>query len=94
MNLECDVLRSSKKENLYLYVKREQGLEDVPETLRQQFGKPVLAMTLELTPERRLARADVLKVMEAIQSQGYYLQVPPPAGGEMLNIANNNSKLY
>lgn len=94
MTLECDVLRSSKKEDLYLYVRKEQGLEEVPESLRQQFGKPVLAMTLELTPERRLARANVLNVMEALQTQGYYLQVPPLAGGEMLNIANNNSKLY
>lgn len=94
MNLVCDVLRSSKKENLYLYVRQEQGLEEVPESLRQQFGKPVLAMTLDLTPERKLARADVLKVMEALQTQGYYLQVPPSVGGEMLDIANNNSKLY
>lgn len=94
MKLDCEVYRSSKKEGLYLYVINERGLDDIPETLRQQFGRPELAMTLELGRTRRLARADVLKVMEALQTQGYYLQVPPTPGSEMTSIANNNSKLY
>ncbi len=94
MKLDCEVYRSPRKEGLYLYVINERALEDIPETLRQQFGTPELAMTLELAPTRKLARADVLKVMEALQTQGYYLQVPPMPGSEMVSIANKNSKLY
>lgn len=73
----CAVYRSPKKEGMYLYVDHQQDLADVPEALLQQFGKPERAMTLVLHPERKLARADVAKVMAAIADQGYYLQLPP-----------------
>ena len=33
---------------------------------------------LILSPERPLSRADVNKVMAAVQQQGFYLQMPPP----------------
>ncbi|MNY74565.1 Protein YcgL [compost metagenome] len=31
-----------------------------------------------LTPERKLAREDAVKVLENIEKQGYHLQMPPP----------------
>ena len=46
------VFRSPKKEGMYLYVEKQEGLDRVPESLQQQFGKAELAMPLVLTPER------------------------------------------
>ncbi len=62
---------------MYLYVDREAGLEEVPEALLGQFGEPQSVMTLVLTPERKLARADVAEVLARIEEDGFYLQMPP-----------------
>lgn len=71
------IYRSPREEGLYLYVDKTENLSRVPETLLKQFGKPELAMTMLLDGKRKLARADVNKVLEAIQEQGFYLQLPP-----------------
>lgn len=79
MKYLCEIFRSSRKEEMYLYVDRARGLEDVPEALMKQFGEPESVMTVVLTPDRKLARADVGEVMAAIKEQGFYLQMPPTA---------------
>jgi len=75
--LLCDVYRSPRREGMYLYVPRAQGLRDVPDALRARFGEPVLALSLMLGPDRRLARADAEEVLQALAHQGWYLQLPP-----------------
>jgi uncharacterized protein YcgL (UPF0745 family) len=79
MKFLCEIFRSSRKEEMYLYVDRARGLEDVPEVLLQQFGEPESVMTIVLTPERKLARVKVGEVLAAIEKQGFYLQMPPTA---------------
>lgn len=73
----CSIFRGSKREGMYLYVRKDTDLETLPEGLLQQFGNLTLAMTLVLTESRQLARADVKKVMSMIVEQGFYLQMPP-----------------
>lgn len=75
--LPCAVYRSPKKEGMFLFVPQEEPFERVPPVLLQTFGIPGHVMDLELTAERRLARADVAEVMLAIRENGYYLQMPP-----------------
>ncbi|MFD1215538.1 YcgL domain-containing protein [Microbulbifer celer] len=93
MKVVSDIYRSPKDEELYLYVDKQQGMEKVPEKLRALFGKPVHVTTMLLTAERKLARADVDRVMQALQEQGYYLQMPPVVDDEMRAIAVQNTKL-
>jgi len=52
-------------------------VEDVPDALLARFGELAPVMTVLLTPERKLARADVAVVLASIQDQGFYLQMPP-----------------
>lgn len=73
----CAVYRSSRSEGMYLYVDHKEDLSRVPEDLLARFGKPERSMTLVLSAERKLARADVAKVMEEIADKGFYLQLPP-----------------
>nr|WP_111893087.1 YcgL domain-containing protein [Acinetobacter sp. MB5] len=82
--MHCDIYRSSKKDEMYLYVARqnaEQSQEDpfadVPEMLRTAFGRATFVMHLELTETRKLARANVLHVMDSLQTKGFFIQVPP-----------------
>lgn len=73
----CEVFRSPRRSETYLYVDKSAGYKDLPEALLEQFGEPESVMTLLLTPEKRLARVDATEVLARIESQGYYLQMPP-----------------
>lgn len=73
----CSVYRSPKKEGMYIYVPKQEPFENVPEALLERFGVPGHVMDLLLTPERTLARVDVKQVMQGLQQNGYYLQMPP-----------------
>ena len=79
MSILCQVFRSSRKQEMYLYVDKARGLVDVPDSLLSQFGEPVPVMLLQLTPEQKLARANTALVLASIESQGFYLQMPPTA---------------
>tara|TARA_R110000782_G_scaffold11138_3_gene34208 strand:- start:269 stop:553 length:285 start_codon:yes stop_codon:yes gene_type:complete len=89
----CKIYRSSKNEAMYLYVDHQEDLDRIPEPLLQRFGKPKLAMTLALSLDKKLARADVAKVLEAIREQGYYLQLPPSPEAYMQELRNKNDKI-
>jgi len=74
------IFRSSRREGMYLYVDKRTGLNDVPQSLLSGFGAPVHAFDLLLDQKRRLARAEASRVLEAIEEQGFYLQMPPSDG--------------
>ncbi len=74
----CVIYRSRRKRETYLYLPEGAQVADVPEELQRLLGPLDEVMTLELTPQRKLARAEVGEVMAALREQGYYLQLPPP----------------
>jgi len=78
MHVICSIYRSSKKDEMYLYVDKRKGLEAAPEALLQQFGTPIHVLDMLLRPERTLARVDMAKVRKALAEQGWFLQLPPP----------------
>ena len=73
----CQVYRSSRRQEMYLYVDKSEGLERTPELLLRQFGEPEAVMMVHLDGKRQLARADAHEVLRKIREQGYYLQMPP-----------------
>ncbi|MGO1234234.1 MAG: YcgL domain-containing protein [Marinobacter sp.] len=70
------VFRSSKKADTYIYVRRGQKWDELPEGLRSIFGKPVHAMDLLLTPEKTLSRTTGREVFEALAEKDFFLQMP------------------
>lgn len=82
----CEIFRSSRKEEMYLYVDKRQGLAEVPAVLLERFGKPVSVMTLILSPDKTLARAKASDVMAAIREKGFYLQLPPAKEEYLLDL--------
>ena len=80
------VFRSSKKDDMYIYVAKEDGLAVVPEELMSRFGKGIPAMVLLLNKDKKLARTDGEKVLAAINEQGFYLQLPPAKDDSMLDL--------
>lgn len=86
----CAIYRSTKREQTYLYVEKKDDFHRVPEELLKGFGVPQFSMMLNLASREKLATADITKVRQALEEQGYYLQVPPPVES-LLNAHFNDS---
>jgi len=63
---------------MFLYVAKRDQFDAVPEALMQQFGKPQFVMFFNLAGEKPLKRAKNKDVLQAVEQQGFYLQMPPP----------------
>ena len=83
--MHCAIYKGPKKIDHYLYVEREDDFSRVPEVLLDMLGKLELVMTLELSPGRTLAQADISQVRHALLDQGYYFQMPP----RMIDVSTN-----
>ena len=75
--INCDIFKGSKRNEMYLYVPKDIGLKKVPDTLLVSFGELELVVSLTITATQKLARVDAVKVISALQDQGYFLQMPP-----------------
>jgi len=81
----CSIYKSSKKDEMYLYVERLEKQDDeaidplevLPEALRSAFGRATFVMDLELSEARKLARVNVLHVLDSIETNGFFIQMPP-----------------
>ncbi len=82
--MECSVYRSDKKEMTYLYLARGRQAEDLPENLIGLLGELTQVMELDLSSHPALANADIEIVRKALESDGYYLQLPPKLSIEEL----------
>ncbi len=75
--MQCAIYMSNKKADTYLYVQEKGNFSRVPADLLSLLGRLDLVMTLELTPDRTLARVDPEQVRQQLETRGYYLQLPP-----------------
>ena len=93
MTILCSVYASTRREGMYVYMRKTDDLETLPEGLKKLFGRPRPAMMLMLDGKKPLARANVDDVISAIEAQGYFLQMPEREEGEERKLAEQNSKL-
>lgn len=84
--MQCAIYKGTKKIDHYLYVEKENDFSRVPQALMDILGQLELVIGLELSSERHLAQADVNEVMRQLSEQGYYFQMPPKSGEELLNL--------
>lgn len=75
--MQCAIYKGNRKPDTYLYIEREDDFSRVPDSLLLLLGQLELVMTLDLHPDRALAQADPEQVREQLESQGFYLQMPP-----------------
>ncbi len=90
--MQCFIYKSLKKEELYLYLKKKDDFSEIPAPLLKNFGQPEFVMELTLTPDRKLARENVNKVIDSINSKGFFMQLPPTIIPESLSA--QHAKLH
>lgn len=73
----CAIYKSPRKAGMYLYIKKRDGFDVLPETLKEQFGKPIFVMLFNLAGQKELAQCNKENVRQAILEQGFYLSLPP-----------------
>ena len=88
MAITCDVYKSDKRSEMFIYVSRQEGLERVPVDLLERFGEPILTLSFDLTADRKLAKEDSQKVLRNLEDQGYHLQMPPLTLGDLGRTEN------
>ena len=77
IDIICEIYKSPKKDNTYLYLQKPADLDLIPEKLSNTLGQLEFVMELVLTTQKKLARENVVTVMENIKEQGFHLQIPP-----------------
>jgi len=75
--MQCVVYKSLLKPDTYVFLRSEDAFELIPPPLRETLGRLAKIMDLQLTADRKLARADATEVMSALETRGYFLQMPP-----------------
>lgn len=90
----CSIYKSSKKDEMYLYVRKSEALTRVPEALLALFGTPKLFGTLMITPDKKLARVEATQVLSDIVEKGFYLQMPPPREDYLLDLYRPDESKY
>lgn len=74
--IECVVYKSLKKDETYVFIPTETPLSDLPNELMTVLGQTEMVMTLNLTPEKKMARGNASEIMISIEKQGFHLQMP------------------
>jgi len=75
--MQCFIYKCALKPDTYIFLSSEGAFDVIPSSLREALGHFIKIMDLQLTPDRKLARADASEVMSALHAHGYYLQMPP-----------------
>ena len=83
--INCQVYRASRQDEMYVYLREDLEPDSLPTELLSLVKELTLVMGLELSPERKLAREDVMTVIKNLQDQGYHLQMPPDPLQPMLH---------
>ncbi len=78
--MHCYVYKGEKKDDHFVYLNKELNIEQpeqcLPTAIIELLGSLSLVLDFELTAERKLPQAEATQVLNDIQSQGFYLQMP------------------
>lgn len=75
--MKCFVFKSSKQDGMYIYLREMDGFGQLDAVLRDAFGQPEFVIELDLTADSRLARYEAQDVISKLETNGYFLQMPP-----------------
>ena len=79
--MNCYVYKGDRKDDHYLYLTSEFDLQKpnedvVPGAILTLLGELSLVLEFELSADRKLPQADAQHVLDSLNDQGFYLQMP------------------
>jgi len=74
--MDCFIYRCSRKPDMYIYLAEEDDFSKVPKEIFNSLGIIKLAMELELSEDKKLAKEDPALVMKNLQENSFHLQLP------------------
>lgn len=87
------IYKSPKREGMYIYLEKETGLKEVPESLLELFGKPILVTHMMVGESKQFAKFSAQDLFQAISDKGFYLQIPDPVPEYKKYLVKQNDKL-
>ncbi len=85
--MHCDIYKFARHDDLYVYIARPdypndtEELKDwlgvIPNDFRKTLGEGKFVLHLDLAVRENLARVDIVEVLEKLNEQGYFVQLPP-----------------
>ncbi|MEE9447050.1 MAG: YcgL domain-containing protein, partial [Arenicellales bacterium] len=72
MTIKCDVYKSARKANTYLYLEAGVPHDELPDALQSLLGELSQFLRLDLNPESKLAQVKPEDVITSIKEQGYF----------------------
>lgn len=75
--MRCFIYKSLKKQGVYLYLRNQDDFSCLSGALQDCLGRMEFIFSIEITPERKLASADPVAVINNLNKQGYFLQLSP-----------------
>ena len=94
LNQIVSVYKTNKQADTYLYVLKSKDLKTLPAGLVEIFGTPVHALNLLLKKDKTFARFTREKLVEALNKEGFYLQLPDKKDDYMLDLYKDTSEKY
>lgn len=76
--MQAYVYKSQRKQDTYVYLAVRDDFNAVPEALQATLAPFAFVLEVALTPDRRLALADVAQVRANLAERGFHLQMHPP----------------
>lgn len=86
--MNCFVYRSEKKQGMFLYLSKKDDFSCVPESLIKLLGETTYSFEFDLSKDRKLVKVEATEVMKNMDTNGYFLQMPPPKS-ELLGVKLN-----
>jgi len=78
LSIDCHVYRSTLKQGMYLYLAEKDNFDIIPSALTKRLGRLEHSFSFTLTETRKLVRYDTKQVIQQLQKDGFFLQMPPP----------------
>ena len=75
--MQTYVYKSLRKDNTYVYLRKRDDFEVIPEAVREPLGELAFVLEFALTEQRKLAQSDPAVVRANLVAHGFHLQFPP-----------------
>lgn len=72
------IYSSSRKNGFYVYLAEKDVFNAIPESIKTALGTLTFVMTLELSPNQKLASENPVQVMQNLSANGFHLQISDP----------------